>query len=374
MKPVLILERVHARDASGPGGRARGALTEVTMALGPGIHAVLGAPEDGTLALFDAVTGARAPQRGRLTVGGRDPMRAPSLRARIGALSPEPRLPSAPTVGAAIQLAMRARGEAGDRFDAVIDPLGLGGLHARSPRSLSFAEERAVELGLALSTPGVILLALHEPLADVMMPRPALVRDRLRQLGAAGACVLVTTSSPSDARELAERVLVLHKGLVVREAASGAGLVPGETVELCAWVHGGGARSLAVALARRPEVRGVSWDDGPGPDGGAAVRVRGDRADPLALALIDAATDAGVTIEAIAPTAPVLGEVRAASETLLQMARARANLPPAAFARATLAAANLGGPPPPAAPPPVPPRAPDTDAGARPPLMPGGEG
>jgi ABC-2 type transport system ATP-binding protein len=220
---------------------------------------------------------------------------------------------------------MRARGESGDRFDAVIDPLGLAPLHARDPRSLSLAEERAVELALALSTPAPMLLVLHEPLADIAVARPALVSARLRDIAATGACVIVTTSSPTDARTLAERVLVLHRGQLVRQSLGGEGLGMPLPVELRVWVRTG-ARDLAAALARHPEVRGVSWDDATGESawpGAAAVRVRGASPEACALAIADAVQETGVEIEGIERRTPGLDEVRATTEALWRMAHLR---------------------------------------------------
>lgn len=341
---ILHFARAHARDAAGPRGRARGAVNDLSLMLGPGVHAVLGAPEDGTIALHELAAGARRPLRGAVTLAGHDPARTASIRARIGALAPEPRLPPASTVRASILLATRARGEKGNDVAAIVDPLGLAGLLGRSPRSLSFAEARAVELALALSTPAPLLLALHEPLADASV-RESLVHQRLRDLAVAGACVLVTTSSPSDAQAFADRVHVLHRGSLAREAAGGAlalGAGPAAMVELTAWVRvdrapdaGGagaaagderaaaapGPRELAAALSRHAAVRGVSWDAaasaGAWP-GTAPVRVRGDSAEACAEALIDAALDTGVTIEAIAQAATGLGEVRTATDVLLR--------------------------------------------------------
>ena len=326
MRPILVLERAFGRDAAGPAGLARGSLAGVSFDLGPGLHAVLGTPEDGSLALADLITGARAPLRGRVTVTGRDPARTAFVRARIGALAAEPRLPPAPTVRDTVRLAMRARGETGDRFDAVLDPLGLSPLQARDPRSLSFAEQRAVELALALSTPAPVLLALHEPLTDVALPRLEALQLRLREAAASGACVLITTSSPADARALADRVLVLHRGIVAREARGGGGLVLDEGITLKAWVHTG-ARALAQALGDHPEVRAVSWRESPD---GALVEVSGDRAESCALALTDAALAAGAEIDAMIESSPALGDVRAATETLWKMMKAKpAATPPA---------------------------------------------
>jgi ABC-2 type transport system ATP-binding protein len=372
--PILVLERAHARDVAGPRGRARGVLGGVSLALGAGVHAFLGAPADGTLALADLVVGARAPLRGKVTVTGRDPARAAFVRARIGALGAEPRLPTAPTVRASVRLAMRARGESGDLFDAVLDPLGLSHLQARAPRSLTFAEQRAVELALALSTPAPVLLALHEPLCDVALPSLDALHLRLREAAAAGACVLVTTSSPADARALSDHVLVLQKGLVVREARDGAGLVSGDGITLTAWVRSG-ARELCAALALRPEVRAVSWRESGAqtgdPEGGSAptspgepsvLEVSGDHAEACALALIDVALATGAEIEAMTEAAPTLGDVRVTTEMLWKALRAHpAPAPPPAPPPATPEAALAPAAPvdpvavgAPAAPPPEP--------------------
>jgi ABC-2 type transport system ATP-binding protein len=292
-RPVVELVRVQARDAAGPSGRARGALAGASIALDAGVHAFLGRPEDGLLALADVITGSRTPLRGRVTVIDRDPASTPFVRARIGALAPEPRLPDARTVRDAVRIAMQARGESGDRFDAVLDPLGLSSLQARAPRSLAFAEQRAVELALALSTPAPFLLALHEPLADVALPRLDLLPLRLREAANTGACVVITTSSPADARALADHVVVLHNGVVAREARGGGGLVIGDRTTLRVWVRGAGARDLCAELARRTEVRAVSFrqsEEGQGDDG-AVVELSGDSAEVCAPARRSRARD-----------------------------------------------------------------------------------
>ena len=82
----VVVERVYARDDAGPEGRSRGTLAGCSLALSAGVHAVLGTPEDGTIALLEVITGARAPLRGRALVAGHDPSRSPQIRARVGSL------------------------------------------------------------------------------------------------------------------------------------------------------------------------------------------------------------------------------------------------------------------------------------------------
>jgi ABC-2 type transport system ATP-binding protein len=362
--PILVFEHVHARDAAGPKGRARGTLAGPSFALGPGVFAFVGAPEDGTLALAELLSGARAPLRGRVTILGQTPASSSAVRARIGSLAPEPWLPDARTVARAVAIALAARGERdASAKDAapVLDALGLGHLGAREPRSLAFAEQRAAELALALSMRSPLVVALHEPLSDVAINLLGLVRERIRELAAKGACVVVTTSSPADARALADRVMVLHKGRILGEADA-AEPMPGADPTVVAWVRPADVpselspvRLLAQRLSTRPEVRAVSWDEGKDHAPHAAeLRVSGNDLDACALALVDVAAEVGVVIEAIAPASPGIVQVRAAAEALDAFRRVSVAHRPGPPFRPAIASPPLPQPQPPAQPLPQP--------------------
>jgi len=326
---VVVFQSVTARDLAGPRRRARGTITGLSLSFGTGVYAFVGAPEDGTFALFDILTGVRAPLRGRVLVAGASPARSGALRARMGVLSPEPALPSARTVDEVVRIAQIARGQAQVRSSDVLEPLGLEFLASRNPRSLSFAETRAVELALALSTPSPVLVVLHEPLADIAVNLLGLVRERIRQLAASGACVVVTTSSPGDARALADDVFVLHRGAV----APGSVGEPQASPLLVAWVRPleqdeglAPIRLLARALAARPEISSVAWNDLPASSSQASeLRLSGTDLDACALALADAATEVGAVIEAITPASPGLTRLRAATEATDALRRAAAH-------------------------------------------------
>ncbi|WP_437320007.1 ABC transporter ATP-binding protein [Sorangium sp. So ce385] len=355
--PIAALEGVRARDSAGEAGRPRGSLFGAAAALGPGVHAVLGAPEDGTLALAEVLAGRAAPLAGRVLVGGREPYRSAATRARIGVLSIAPELPDGASVASCMAVALRARGGPASSAAALLDALGVAPLLARRRASLSFAEARAIELALALGVPQPLLLCLVEPFADVAVPSPAPVRERLRALAAGGACVVLITSSAVDARALADRIHVLDRGVIARTepgdgdhlagapspAAPGAA---GPELELHVLVHerapgAPGARALAAALARSPAVRASAWEPGPA-EASSTLRIRAADRDAAALALVDAAAQEDVALIAISSPAPSLHDVRAA--TALHLAAVRPRRP---FG----APAGDGAAPPPGAPP-----------------------
>lgn len=327
--PIVVLHAVSARDESAPRRRARGALHGVSVSLGAGVFAFVGAPEDGTIALFEAVSGTRAPLNGRVKVAGADPARSTRARARIGMLAPDPQLPPARTVDEAVSFALRARGQTSMSTNEVLASLGVDHLRSRDPRSLSFAETRAVDLALALSTPSPLLVVLHDPLVDVAINLLGVVRERIRQLAQDGACVVVTTSSPADARALGDRVFVLHRGLVLSESDATAPILGG-TPQIIAWVRPAEqsddiapVRLLAQRLAGSSDVSSVAWSDGQDDSSRASeLRLSGDDLDACALALVDAAAETGVIIEAIAPASPGLTRLRAAAETVEALRRA----------------------------------------------------
>lgn len=321
--PTLLVTGVAATDESGPRGRPRGYLSGLQLSLSAGVYAVLGAPEDGLCALSEVLGLVRSPARGQVRVRGEDPFREPRVRAGVGALLPEARLPDARRVEESVARAMVARGQS-PAPSAVLEPLGLMALSRRTLSSLSFAEGRAVELALALSTPSPSLVVLHEPCADVAGGQGRGLGARLREIAAGGAVVIVATSSPADARSLGDTILVLHRGAIVRHGpGDGSWLVPDTPqgpawVELVAWVSSG-ARSLTAGLAAKPEVSSVMFEGsrhGEGSDAGT-VRVRARDASDGALALSDTAVAVGAVVDSIAAMPPTLGEVRAASQGLL---------------------------------------------------------
>lgn len=305
-----------AQDADGPKGKPRGVLYGVSLDLSCESLAIVGAPEDGTHALADVLTGRVAPSRGTFTVEGKDPFRSPELRARIASAGREPGLPDAGNVGRTVALAMSAWGSPRS-VDDVLRRFTLSGLAGRSLMSLSEVDVFAIELALALSMPSPAMLVLFEPFARPGPIDRSRIEEELSQR-AAHCPVIVIASSPRDAKACA-RGLVLHRGAFVRQTHAphdALGLRVGmESVTV--WVASG-ARSLVRALAGVEQVSSITLDAAPSeaPDGAGVVRIAGPSGEQLGLAVADAVqrAGAGVKVTAMAEGAPGLSEVRAATD------------------------------------------------------------
>lgn len=311
-EPILLLEHVAHADHAGERGRARGSLIDASLRHGLGVLAVLGAPEDGSLALTDVLSGRAAPRRGSVRVDGRDPARDASLRARLGFLGHDAELPRVGTV-AQLCLLVSSAWATPAPLRASIEALGLGALLARAVSSLSYAETRSVELAIALAAPEPRLVVLFEPYLDVVVER-ARVEAAIAEL-ATRAGVVVLTASPRDARSF-ENVLVLDRGRFARSSGAGKGELGGPFgVQLHVSVERG-ARALAAALTSSDALDSLALELGSPSEAEGAGRLRLVGADGVRLgrALAVAVCASGARVEAVVESAPHLGEVRAMSE------------------------------------------------------------
>jgi ABC-2 type transport system ATP-binding protein len=279
--------------------------------LTPGLHAIVGTPADGTLAVAKLLGGVEPSSSGQVIVAGRDPGRDPTLRARIGVTLDAPHLPPARLVRDLLAEVDRIRNA---RTAALfLERFGLSRWADRKVSGLSRRELRALDLVIAASTPDPFVLVLTEPGADIASFDRRALREALAQASDAGACAMVVTASMSDAVELADTIHVLEKGRIARwvPVADTAALVPGRGIELRVEVDL--PRLLVSALADDPAIIGIDWDQ----HGHRSVlSIRGDDLDQVALAVARAAASAGANVASIAPVAPGLEEVRAAASGL----------------------------------------------------------
>ncbi len=230
---MIRAEGIRAGYDRGDAGDATGAADRLVVLDGIDLEvrageavAVVGANGSGKSTLLRVLAGLAAPWEGRVVFGGKDLSTAEGLRAArlgIGVLFSNPEWTLvAPTVEREIAFglenhcwereAMRARvSELLERFD-------VAGRAGDSPLALSGGERARVALAAALA-PRPACLVVDEALALLDARHRAAARaliDRARR--EEGAALLWATQDFEDA-SLADRVLVLDRGRIIREIA-----------------------------------------------------------------------------------------------------------------------------------------------------------
>lgn len=188
--------------------------------------ALLGPSGAGKSTLLMGLAGFIAPSAGRILWQGQDLATLTPAQRPVSILFQDqnlfPHLSLAQNLGLAIN--PRLRLSAGDlaRVEAVLDRLGLHGLGARKPASLSGGQLGRAALGRVLLQARPVLL-LDEPFAAL---GPALKADLLglvTELAAENATtVVLVTHDPADARRFADVVGLVHDGVADAPVATDA--------------------------------------------------------------------------------------------------------------------------------------------------------
>ncbi|WP_113913121.1 molybdenum ABC transporter ATP-binding protein [Roseovarius dicentrarchi] len=198
---------------------------EAAFTAGPGVTAVFGASGSGKTTLANAVAGLLTPDRGRIMLGGDVLLDSdqgiclPAARRRIGVVFQEGRL--FPHLNVADNIAFGARyaprGAPGPDQDAIIAMLGIGALMQRRPRNLSGGEKQRVAIARALLMRPRLLI-MDEPLAALDGPRKDEILPYLERLRDTGTVpIIYVTHSMAEIARLADRIVVLGRGRVLRQ-------------------------------------------------------------------------------------------------------------------------------------------------------------
>ncbi len=209
------------------------ALGKVNLRVEEGeISAVIGPNGAGKTTLFNVITGHLVPDAGRIAFRGRDITgRPPHAICRLGLARSFQRTNIFPrlTVFENVQIAVLsherraygvwepARGLARDRTMAVLEDVGLTTRAGDPSGSLSYGDQKQLELGIALALEPTLLL-LDEPTAG-MSPQEtrqsvALVERLARQRK---LTVLFTEHDMDVVFAVAQRIRVLHQGRIIVE-------------------------------------------------------------------------------------------------------------------------------------------------------------
>lgn len=137
----------------------------------------------------------------------------------------------------ALAAAGHARGEAADRAEAVLTRFGLERLAARPARLLSGGEQQRLAIARAAALEPELLF-LDEPSSALDPGATRQIEEMLGELHEAGVTLVFATHDLGQARRLADRIVMFHRGRIVETGRAADVLDRPATPEAKAFVSG----------------------------------------------------------------------------------------------------------------------------------------
>jgi ABC-2 type transport system ATP-binding protein len=192
------------------------ALAGVSLTVDEGeFVALLGPNGAGKTTLVRSVISLIRPTSGTVSVAGGDPAHA-AVRRRIGVVQQDVGFPRTLTVGEVVEGAAARAGVESAAAERAIDEMGLDGLRKRRSSDLSGGQQQRLQLAMGLVADPV-LLVLDEPTVGLDVSARRAFWETLAERRRHGAGILLTTHIVEEAAAVADRVVVLDKGVVVAE-------------------------------------------------------------------------------------------------------------------------------------------------------------
>ena len=188
--------------------------------------ALFGPSGSGKTTVIEAIAGLRTPARGTIAIGehvlfSRDRhVNLPARDRRVGYVPQDVLLfPHLDVRQNVLYGAARGEADSGANLDSLLELLELSELMNRRVTSLSGGERQRVALARALMS-GPDVLLLDEPMAAVDLPRRRRILDALLKIRDELHVPLVYVAhSPEEVVRIADRVVVMDSGRVVRSGA-----------------------------------------------------------------------------------------------------------------------------------------------------------
>ena len=172
---------------------------------------LLGPNGAGKSTLLHLLAGLRRPTSGTVELFGGDPRDAASRR-RLGTTPQETGLPATLRVAEVVDVVARHYDDPLPRAK-LLGRFGLTGLERRQTGGLSGGQRRRLAVALAFAgRPDLVLL--DEPTTGLDVDARHAVWDAVREYHAAGGTVVLTSHDLAEVEALAERVVVVDRGLV----------------------------------------------------------------------------------------------------------------------------------------------------------------
>jgi ABC-2 type transport system ATP-binding protein len=236
MPDVIEVEHLHKRYGETV------AVDDVSFAVRPGeIFGILGRNGAGKTTTVECLVGLRAPDRGRITVLGRDPIGDHSeLTRRVGVQLQDGRLPERLRVGEALRLYASFYPRPADGGE-LLTQLGLKGREKTPYGRLSGGQKQRLSIALALI--GNPRIAVLDELTTGLDPHARRdTWDLIAGVRGRGVTIVLVTHFMPEAERLCDRVAVIEAGRVV---------ITGTPAELVARAGGSTLEDAYVELTGR---------------------------------------------------------------------------------------------------------------------------
>jgi ABC-2 type transport system ATP-binding protein len=180
------------------------------------IVALLGPNGAGKTSTVETLEGYRKPASGTVRVLGLDPISEhQELTHRIGVMLQRGGVYPGMSPREVVRL-FASYYDSSEEPDGLLYRVGLASVADTPWRRLSGGEQQRLSLALALvGRPWIAFL--DEPTAGVDPQGRLAIREVIRDLRSAGACVLLTTHELEEAERLADRVVIIDHGKVVAQ-------------------------------------------------------------------------------------------------------------------------------------------------------------
>jgi spermidine/putrescine ABC transporter ATP-binding subunit len=197
------------------------ALAGVDLAIRPGeFLTLLGPSGSGKTTLLKVVAGFEPPDKGSVTLGGRDITATAPAKRNIGMVFQNyalfPHMSAAANI--AFPLAMRGvpRAAIRQKVASVLALVGLSGYDARLPRQLSGGQQQRVALARAIVFDPALLL-LDEPFGALDRKLRAQMQTEVKSLQRRlGIATLFVTHDQEEALVLSDRIAVMNQGRIAQ--------------------------------------------------------------------------------------------------------------------------------------------------------------
>lgn len=186
-----------------------------------GLYTILGRTLAGKTTLLRAIAGLQEPQKGTLTLHGKDYLHLPVWERRVAMVYQQfinyPHLSVLENVMFPLRRAGVLPEEAKRRAREVLAMVGLAGFEMRRPSALSGGQQQRVALARALVKRAEILL-LDEPLVNLDYKLREQLREEFQNIfeGQKDAIVVYTTTEPPEAIQLGHELVVMDEGAVIQ--------------------------------------------------------------------------------------------------------------------------------------------------------------